>query len=112
MISLVGHGTAFADFAHFPGSEDQDVDAEIDAMDSAPRRHGAFQVYRKHKCESPPPEAPMPRRHSATGNRRLEEHNNLLARMCYELSQELAQVQEERNALQMKLEQLQNRYDP
>lgn len=47
VISLVGQSTAFADFAHFPGGEDEGI-AEIDAMDGAPRRHGAFQVYRKH----------------------------------------------------------------
>ncbi|KAL0274862.1 UNVERIFIED_CONTAM: hypothetical protein PYX00_002894 [Menopon gallinae] len=108
VISLVSHVPTFADFSHFPGSADPNGEADLDTHDGPPRRHGAFQVYRKHtKYESPPTEAPTIKQQGNT-RQDLEERNNVLTRLCYELIQELAQVQEERNALQVKLEQLQS----
>lgn len=47
VISLVSHVPTFADFAHFPGGADQNGEGDVDTNDGPPRRHGAFQVYRK-----------------------------------------------------------------
>lgn len=101
----------FADFAQFDSQPDSDA---------FPRRHGAFEIYRK----------PTPK-NSATGQenselvenllkmksnrtvpaetlsvQQLQEKNSALLRTCHLLSLELAEVQTEKAELEIQLEQL------
>ncbi|GLH11588.1 Uncharacterized protein GBIM_16344 [Gryllus bimaculatus] len=113
VLALVGDHAGFADFAQF-GQEEDNADA------GHPRKHGAFEVYRKpisrvggsdaglglQGTESPSDDMPCHRHRPQEALRRLQEQNSLLARVCQELAQELAEVQEERAALELQLEQL------
>lgn len=119
VLSLVGDQAGFADFAQF-GQEEESC-----AEGGQPRRHGAFEVYRKPVSRSgvpdvgvgmpdleSPTEESQQLRHRFEGRcseqssfRRLQEQNCLLIRVCQELNQELAEVQEERASLELQLEQ-------
>ncbi|XP_063243567.1 ralBP1-associated Eps domain-containing protein 1 [Bacillus rossius redtenbacheri] len=120
VITLAGEQSGFADFAQFG----QDEESGADRL--PPRRHGAFEVYRKPSGSWPgggdpaagnagsPSEDPQ----TQLGNGReqgsllrLQEQNCLLARVCQELSRELAEVREERAALEMQLERLRSQLD-
>lgn len=94
---------SFADFAHFP-SEGAPRPAERAATglprgrgsfeeDGPPKRHGAFEVYRKPRTS--------PER---DGLRELQTENALLHRLCGELAGELADVQRERESLRLRLD--------
>ncbi|KAJ9584793.1 hypothetical protein L9F63_020847, partial [Diploptera punctata] len=119
VLALVGDQAGFADFAQFVQEEESCVDAD------QPRRHGAFEVYRKPTSRSgvpdvevgmrdldSPTEDSQQHRHRSERRcsdhnslRRLQEQNSLLIRVCQELNQELAEVQEERASLELQLEQ-------
>ncbi|KRT81135.1 HLH domain-containing protein, partial [Oryctes borbonicus] len=84
-------------FAQFSAPE-----SNLDAGD-APRKHGAFEIYRK----------PTPKNQESPTNeekqryelfRKLQEQNTVLLRMCQELSQELADIREEKLSLKVRLE--------
>lgn len=74
-------------------------------MTEPPRKHGAFEVYRK-----PTPKSPISSEDQAKWElfKKLQEQNTVLLRLCQELSQELADVCEEKLALKVKLEQQQS----
>lgn len=78
----------------------------VDAGD-VPRKHGAFEVYRKPVSKK---ESPLPVEDAARWElfRKLKEQNTVLLRLCQELSQELADVREERTMLKLRLEQQQS----
>ncbi|XP_077300726.1 RALBP1 associated Eps domain containing isoform X2 [Arctopsyche grandis] len=79
-----------------------------------PRKHGAFEVYRKPTPRnSESPETSNLGDHSSNSIlgirsddslRKLQEQNSLLCRLCQELSLELADVQRERETLKLRLE--------
>ncbi|CAH0564170.1 unnamed protein product [Brassicogethes aeneus] len=121
--------TPFADFDHFekyenvpdegvfPGdlyeAERRKLFAQFAAGDAAaadraaPRRHGAFEIYR--------PAARSKEAHRGADDkskwdrfRRLQEENTVLLRICQELSQELADTREEKLALKVRLEKQSN----
>lgn len=81
---------------------------------SIPRKHGAFEVYRKPTPRnSESPETSNIGEHSSSNIlgprnddslRKLQEQNSLLCRLCQELSLELADVQRERETLKLRLE--------
>nr|CAD7429756.1 unnamed protein product [Timema monikensis] len=121
VLALVGDQAGFADFAQFV----QD-DEEASGESAQPRRHGAFEVYRKPvsrgsvepgaMCNPDSPSQECQATLELVGAKstvdqsslhRLQEQNSLLIRVCQELNQELADVQEERAALDLRLEQLQ-----
>ncbi|PSN57019.1 hypothetical protein C0J52_01727 [Blattella germanica] len=117
VLALVGDQAGFADFAQFVQEEESCVDA------GQPRRHGAFEVYRKPATRSGVPDVGVgmrdldsptedPQQHRLRSERsdqnslrRLQEQNSLLVRVCQELNQELAEVQEERALLELQMEQ-------
>lgn len=70
----------------------------------APRKHGAFEIYRKPTPKSR--ESPPIGEDKAKWElfQRLKDQNTVLLRLCQELSQELADVREEKLALKVKLE--------
>lgn len=118
VLSLVGDQAGFADFAQFVQEEESCMDG------GQPRRHGAFEVYRKpvsrtgipdvgvgmRDLQSPTEESQQHKHHSEgrcseqNSLQRLQEQNLLLIRICQELNQELAEVQEERASLELQLE--------
>lgn len=72
-------------------------------MGDVPRKHGAFEIYRK----------PTPKSQESPTNedkqkydlfRKLQEQKTVLLRLCQELSQELADVREEKLTLKVRLE--------
>lgn len=78
------------------------------STDEAPRKHGAFEIYRKPQAkgnDSPP---------SAEDNakwqlfKQLQEENTALLRICQELSQELIELKEEKLKLKVRLEKQMN----
>lgn len=79
----------------------------VDTTDNMPRKHGAFEVYRKPVNKSK--ESPIPSEEAARWDlfKKLKEQNTVLLRLCQELSQELADVREERTTLKLRLEQQQ-----
>lgn len=82
-------------------------DSGLDTTDNMPRKHGAFEVYRKPASRTK--ESPIPSEDSAKWDlfKKLKEQNTVLLRLCQELSQELADVREERTTLRLRLEQQQ-----
>lgn len=88
-------------FAQFTSPEDSDVT-------DAPRKHGAFEVYRKPTPKSS--ESPISTEDKAKWElfQKLQEQNTVLLRICQELSQELADVLQEKLALKVKLEKQMN----
>lgn len=112
---------AFADFDQFekyenvqegifPGeayeAERKQLFAQFET-DSQPRRHGAFEVYRKPnqgRDSSPTAEDKLKWEMFL----KMQEENTVLLRLCQELSQELADVREEKLALKVRLEKLMN----
>lgn len=79
----------------------------LDTTDNIPRKHGAFEVYRKPTVRNK--ESPIPSEDAARWElfKKLKEQNTVLLRLCQELSQELADVREERTTLRLRLEQQQ-----
>ncbi|XP_049826358.1 ralBP1-associated Eps domain-containing protein 1 isoform X2 [Aethina tumida] len=75
-----------------------------EAADDAPRKHGAFEIYR--------PTAKSKESQTVTAEDKakwdlfmqLQEENTVLLRMCQELSQELADIKEEKLTLKVRLE--------
>ncbi|XP_049774538.1 ralBP1-associated Eps domain-containing protein 1 isoform X2 [Schistocerca cancellata] len=120
VLSLVSDQTGFADFGRFGQEEEETAEMQM------PRKHGAFEVYRKPTArasdagvgvlpeQDSPQDDSQQQRHqhepstSRPSNtlRQLQEQNTLLLRVCQELNQELAEVQEERASLEMQLEHL------
>ncbi|XP_049802542.1 ralBP1-associated Eps domain-containing protein 1 isoform X2 [Schistocerca nitens] len=120
VLSLVSDQTGFADFGRFGQEEEETAEMQM------PRKHGAFEVYRKPTArasdagvgvlpeQDSPQDDSQEQRHqhepstSRPSNtlRQLQEQNTLLLRVCQELNQELAEVQEERASLEMQLEHL------
>lgn len=88
-------------FAQFSTPENNDVT-------DAPRKHGAFEVYRKPNLKSN--ESPVTMEDKAKWElfQKLQEQNTVLLRICQELSQELADVMQEKLALKVKLEKQTN----
>ncbi|XP_018327968.1 ralBP1-associated Eps domain-containing protein 2 [Agrilus planipennis] len=82
----------FAQFSITEGSRDSSCDA--------PRKHGAFEVYRKPKEQ----ESPIDKEKWELFQK-LQEENTVLLRLCQELSQELAEIREEKMTLKVRLEQ-------
>jgi hypothetical protein len=91
----------------FPGdmyeAERKKIFARFTAGNSElPRKHGAFEVYRK----------PTKSQESPSGEdkakwelfQKLQEENTVLLRICQELSQELADIREEKMTLKLRLE--------
>lgn len=79
----------------------------LDTTDNVPRKHGAFEVYRKPASKK---ESPLPSEDAARWElfKKLKEQNTVLLRLCQELSQELADIREERTTLKLRLEQQQS----
>ncbi|XP_065164761.1 ralBP1-associated Eps domain-containing protein 2 [Atheta coriaria] len=86
----------FAQFSVTPENASQDIA-------DGPRRHGAFEIYRK-----PPKtrDSPMAAEDRARFDLfvKLQEQNTVLLRLCQELSQELVEIKEEKVALKLRLE--------
>ncbi|KAF5274187.1 hypothetical protein FQA39_LY18732 [Lamprigera yunnana] len=82
-------------FAQFSVPEDTDI---LDA----PQKHGAFEVYRKPKNRDSPDSQVDQSKWDLF--QKLQEENTVLLRLCQELSQELADIREEKMALVVKLE--------
>lgn len=123
-------GDTFADFERFESAappplaekyENVSETAPADQVDAAPpvitpaaepqiRRHGAFEVYRKPAVAAAALDSPIPAEDTAKYElyRKLKEQNLVLLRLCQELSQELADVREERTTLRLRLEQQQS----
>lgn len=82
---------------------------QSDSLDTTdlPRKHGAFEVYRKPVTRTK--DSPIPTEDAAKWElfKKLKEQNTVLLRLCQELSQELADVREERTSLRLRLEQQQ-----
>ncbi|KAK9885327.1 hypothetical protein WA026_010827 [Henosepilachna vigintioctopunctata] len=96
----------------FPGSayeaERKKLFSQFSADDaSCPRRHGAFEVYRKPAKER---ESPVSNEERLKWDvfQKMQEENTVLLRLCQELSQELADTREEKIALKVRLERLIN----
>lgn len=97
-------------FAQFSAPETSEV-AE------PPRKHGAFEVYRKTTTPSKNRESPTTTATAAPTAedkakweqfQQLQETNAALLRICQELSQELADLKQEKTALKVKLEKQSN----
>lgn len=75
-----------------------------DASDDAPRKHGAFEIYRKPQAKDK--ESPVSAEDKAKWQlfQQLQEENTVLLRICQELSQELAELREEKLSLKVRLE--------
>ncbi|VEN54496.1 unnamed protein product, partial [Callosobruchus maculatus] len=73
--------------------------------EAAPRKHGAFEIYRKPQTKSGR-ESPVTAEEKAKWQlfKQLQDENTVLLRICQELSQELAELKEERMSLKVKLE--------
>ncbi|XP_022917071.1 ralBP1-associated Eps domain-containing protein 1 isoform X2 [Onthophagus taurus] len=91
-------------FAQFsvPETSTTTNSSNLDIPDQPPRKHGAFEIYRKPtpKNESPSDEE----KQKFELFKKLQEQNTVLLRLCQELSQELADVREEKLALKVRLE--------
>lgn len=88
-------------FAQFTSPESSDVP-------DAPRKHGAFEVYRKPTPKGS--DSPVSSEDRAKWElfQKLQEQNTVLLRICQELSEELATVMQEKLALKVKLEKQMN----
>lgn len=94
----------FTDGGQTPNVQAQQQPQQQQQNDEMPRKHGAFEIYRK----------PLPNK--LDGNlsaeekakwdlfKELQDENTVLLRLCQELSQELAEVREQKLALKVKLE--------
>lgn len=113
----------FANFAQFqnilplPVAESSAINlprsrASFEDNEALPRKHGAFEIYRKPTPRSSEsPDACNLGEPASTWSgvrddplKRLQEQNALLCRLCQELSLELADVQRERETLRLRLE--------
>ncbi|KAJ8946784.1 hypothetical protein NQ314_008767 [Rhamnusium bicolor] len=85
-------------FAQFCASE---------ASEEAPRKHGAFEIYRKPVKGR---DTPVTLEDKAKWQlfKQLQEENTVLLRICQELSQELADLKEEKLTLKVRLEKQMN----
>lgn len=74
------------------------------AADDLPRKHGAFEIYRKPQVKSrdSPPSAEEAAKWQLF--KQLQEENSALLRICQELSQELVELKEEKLKLKVRLE--------
>ncbi|KAK4874129.1 hypothetical protein RN001_013489 [Aquatica leii] len=82
-------------FAQFSAPEGTDI---LDA----PQKHGAFEIYRKPKNRDSPEVQVDQSKWELF--QKLQEQNTVLLRLCQELSQELADIREEKMALKVKLQ--------
>lgn len=75
--------------------------------ETGPRRHGAFEVYRKPNKGK---DSPVSNEEKLKWDvfQKMQEENTVLLRLCQELSQELADIREEKLALKVRLEKLMN----
>ena len=96
----------------FPGdlyeAERKKIFAKFTAGNSElPRKHGAFEVYRKPAKSQ---ESPISGEDKAKWElfQKLQEENTVLLRICQELSQELADIREEKMTLKLRLEKQMN----
>lgn len=89
-------------FAQFSAPETTDV------SEAAPRKHGAFEVYRKTTPKNH--ESPITTEEKTKWEQfqKLQEMNTALLRICQELSQELADLKQEKMMLKVKLEKQTN----
>lgn len=85
-------------FAQFSAPEPSVETPEV------PRKHGAFEIYRKPTSKSRDSPVNSEERAKWELFTKLKEQNTVLLRICQELSQELADVKEEKVALKVKLE--------
>ncbi|CAG9857923.1 unnamed protein product [Phyllotreta striolata] len=93
-------------FARFAApAQQQEAEAEAAA---APRRHGAFEVYRKPQARGDASPVSVEEKAKWTLFRQLQEENAVLLRICQELSQELAELKEEKLSLKVRLEKHMN----
>lgn len=96
-----------------PGGDGNDQTSTSSSTAGVPRKHGAFEVYRKPQTVDSNTTSSTSTVAASLGVnkkemfRRLQEQNATLLRICQELSQELADVKEERIALTIRLEQQQ-----
>lgn len=76
--------------------------------DDAPRKHGAFEIYRKPQVRGK--DTPPSAEDSAKWQlfKQLQEENTALLRICQELSQELVELKEEKLKLKVRLEKQMN----
>lgn len=83
------------------------VPESSDAAEATPRKHGAFEVYRKLNKDK---ESPLSSEERGKWElfQNLQEQNTVLLRICQELSQELADVMQEKLTLKVKLEKQMN----
>ncbi|XP_066139692.1 ralBP1-associated Eps domain-containing protein 1 isoform X2 [Euwallacea fornicatus] len=100
----------------FPGdvyeAERKKLFAKLFAQDSTegvPKKHGAFEVYRKPGKPSSRERSPLDALEEEQWEEfeRLQVENTALLRTCQELSQQLADVKEEKMRLKVKLEMIQ-----
>ncbi|KAG5894288.1 hypothetical protein JTB14_007433 [Gonioctena quinquepunctata] len=75
-----------------------------DPTDDAPRKHGAFEIYRKPQVVGK--DSPVSAEEKAKWHlfKQLQDENTVLLRICQELSQELAELKEEKLSLKVRLE--------
>lgn len=78
------------------------------SVDDAPRKHGAFEIYRKPQLrgKETPPTADEQAKWQLF--KQLQEENTALLRICQELSQELVELKEEKLKLKVRLEKQMN----
>lgn len=89
-------------FAQFSAPESSDV------AEATPRKHGAFEVYRKLNPKDKESPLSIEERGKWELFQKLQEQNTVLLRICQELSQELADVMQEKLTLKVKLEKQMN----
>lgn len=80
----------------------------IETCDEVPRKHGAFEIYRKPQSKGR--DSPVSAEDKAKWQlfKQLQEENSALLRICQELSQELVELKEERMKLKVRLEKQMN----
>ncbi|XP_017779166.1 PREDICTED: ralBP1-associated Eps domain-containing protein 1 [Nicrophorus vespilloides] len=91
-------------FAQFSVQDGGGVSVGADATDAAPRKHGAFEVYRKPTPKSRDSPANVEEKAKFDLFMQLQDQNTVLLRLCQELSQELVEVKEAKVALKVMLE--------
>ncbi|XP_023023011.2 RALBP1 associated Eps domain containing [Leptinotarsa decemlineata] len=76
--------------------------------DAPPQKHGAFEVYRKPQVKEK--DSPVSAEEKAKWQlfKQLQDENTVLLRICQELSQELAELREEKLSLKVRLEKQMN----
>lgn len=91
----------------FPGdvyeAERKKIFAKFTGNSELPRKHGAFEVYRK-PVKSQDGAISVDDKVKWEQFQKLQEENTVLLRICQELSQELADIREEKMTLKLKLE--------